>query len=240
MNRVKKAFDIITAEDRLKQNTISFLKEERAKRDRGFKRIYRYAAACAVLVAVVFGVNGYSFLNTAVSYISIDVNPSIELALNRINNVVEVSAYNDDGSKILKELDLEGKDYTEAIDILLSNEEFISYLSGNDRINFTVVSNKQDEIINGIEGCKGYGQNNGYCRGADSEIASKAHECGLSIGKYRAYIELVQYDETVTVEDCRNMTMRQIRNKIDEYSENAESLQLHHGYGKGHHRNHEN
>lgn len=122
----------------------------------------------------------------------------------------------------------------------MSNQEFAAYLNDNDSVNFTVVSDKQDEIIKGIEECKGYGQHNGHCHSADSEIASQAHGCGLSIGKYRAYTELVQYDETVTVEDCKNMTMRQIYDKIEGYSENEESSQTHHGYGRGHHGNHEN
>lgn len=238
MNKIQKAFDTIGAEDSLKKNTLAFLQRERKKREKGFKYVYRYAAACAVMLAVFFGMGSYRVFNTAVSYISIDINPSVELGLNRFNNVVEAAAYNDDGAELLKDIDLKGKSYTEAIDSLLKSQEFISFLEENNRLDFTVVSDKQDEIVDGIQGCEEYGRYNGHCHGADSDLALQARECGLSVGKYRAYTELVQYDENVTPEDCRNMTMKQIYDKIREYSGSDISGEHHNGYGAHqHHRN---
>lgn len=246
MNKIKKAFDTISAENNLKQSTVSFLRDKRMRRKKGFKYVCRYSAVCAVALAVFFGIGSYRVFNTAVSYISIDINPSVELALNRFDNVVEASAYNEDGAEALNGLDLKGKPYTEAIDSLLKNSEFISCLEENNRLDFTVVSDRQDEIIEGIRGCKGYGQYNGYCHGADSSMASQAHGYGFSVGKYRAYTELSQYDETITAEDCRNMTMRQIYDMIRKYSEEEYMESEYHGYGKnrhnnkgGHHRNRE-
>lgn len=238
MNKIQKAFNAISADDSLKQSTLTFLQKERKKREKRFRYVYRYAAACAVMLAVVFGMGSYRILNTAVSYISIDINPSFELELNRFNNVVEAAAYNDDGTEFLKNIDLKGKSYTEAIDSLLKNQEFISLLEENNRLDFTVVSDKKDEIMYGIQGCEEYGKYNGYCHGADSDFALQARECGLSVGKYKAYTELVQYDENVTPEDCRNMTMKQIYDKIREYSGNDISGKHHNGYGAHkHHRN---
>lgn len=232
MNKIQKAFNTISAEDRLKQNTMAFLQRERKKREKSFKHAYRYAVACAVMLAVVFGMGSYRILNAAVSYISIDINPSVELGLNRFNNVVEAVAYNDDGAELLKNIDLKGKSYTEAIDSLLKSQEFISFLEENNRLDFTVVSDRQDEIVDGIQGCEEYGRYNGHCHGADSNLALQARECGLSVGKYRAYTELVRYDETVTPEDCRNMTMKQIYDKIREYSGSDISGEHHNGYGE--------
>lgn len=239
MNEIKKAFDTISAEDDLKQSARAFLHNERIKREKSFKHIYRYAAACAVMAAIAFGISGYRVLNTAVSYISIDVNPSVELSLNRFDNVVEAAAYDDEGAEILQGLTLKGKRYTEAIDSLFENQEFISYLEENDRLDFTVVSDRQNEIIDGIQDCKGYGQHNGYCHGADSEIAAQAHSHGLSVGKYRAYMELSKYDNAISAEDCKNMTMKEIHDMINEYSQVGEVYGTHHGYGKnkGHHKN---
>ncbi len=235
MNKIQKAFNTISAEDSLKQSTLAFLRRERKKRAKSFRHIYRYAAACAVMLAVVFGMGSYRILNTAVSYISIDINPSVELGLNRFNNVVEAAAYNDDGAELLKDIDLKGKSYTEAIDSLLKNQEFISFLEENNRLDFTVVSDRQDEIVDGIQGCEEYGRYNGHCHGADSEFALQARECGISVGKYRAYTELVQYDENVTPEDCRNMTMKQIYDKIREYSGSDSSGEHHNGHGAHQH-----
>ena len=41
-----------------------------------------------------------------------------------------------------------------------------------------------------------------------------AHDCGLSYGKYRAYLELAALDPTVTPEEVQGMTMREIRDRI--------------------------
>ena len=235
MNRIKTMFDMINAEEELKQNTIHFLQRDRIKRERKLKYVYRYAAAVAVFAVIVSGAGSYGVLNRTVSYISIDINPSVELALNRFDNVVKASAYNDDGSELLKNLDLKGKPYTEAIDDLMEKQEFMSYLKESDRVDFTVVSEKQEEIIEGIQGCNGYVNNNGYCHGADSDLASEAHKHGFSTGKYRAYMELSEYDETVTEEDRRNMTMRQIRDMIKEYSESGSNHGEHQVYGNSNH-----
>lgn len=236
MNRIREAFDIIRAEDSLKKSTMSYLHEKSCEKKKPFKYIYRYAAACAAVLLVIFGTSGYNMLNTAVSYISIDVNPSIELALNRFNNVIEASAYNDEGNEILQGLNLKGQQYTEAIDSLFENGELNEYLNENSVIDFTVVSDKQEEIIEGIQGCNSYGQHRGYCHSADKEMASKAREHGLSTGKYRAYTELSQYNEEITEEDCRDMTMKQIYDMIKEYSGDEYPQKKHHGQVRQHNR----
>ena len=237
LNKIQEIFDGIKAEDSLKQNTKYFLQKERAKREKSLSRVYKYAAAFAVLIIIVSGAGGYSVLNKTVSFISIDINPSVELALNRFDNVVKASAYNDDGNKVLKNLDLKGKSYTEAIDDLLGSQEMALYFKENNRIDFTVVSDRQNEIIEGIQSCGGYAQHNGYCHGADGDLAAQAHKHGLSTGKYRAYMELSEYDENVTAEDCKNMTMKQIHDMIEEHSEYRGTQRAHHDYGMNRHNN---
>lgn len=243
MNKIKNAFAEVKADEKLKKNTISFLQSERAKRESRpkFKYAYRYAAVLTAVFAVLFGIGSYSVLNTSVSYISIDVNPSVELALNRFDNVVEAAAYNDDGAAILKNVNLKGKSYTDAINTLLSNQEFVSYMQDNSEIDFTVISDDEDRIIRGIQDCSGYGQYSGRCHGADEKIVEQAHCHGLSFGKYSAYLELSEYDNSVTADDCKDMTMRQIHDLIAEHThENHLNNNDNHAQDQqhGHHRKH--
>ncbi len=245
MNKIKNAFAEVRADEKLKNSTISFLQSERAKRESRpkFKYVFRYAAALTAVFAILFGIGVYSVLNTSVSYISIDVNPSVELALNRFDNVVEAAAYNDDGAAVLKNVDLDGRSYTDAIDILLSSQEFVSYVQNNSEIDFTVISGDEDRIIRGIQGCSGYGQYNGRCHGADEEIIEQAHCHGLSFGKYSAYLKLSEYDSSVTAEDCKDMTMRQIHDLISEHTHghhsnnNSDRAQRQHGHHRKHNKN---
>ena len=190
---------------------------------------------CAI---VVIGIRGYSILNTAVSYISIDLNPSIELALNRFDNVIEASAYNDDGAAILESNILKGKSYIDAVDTLLSSDEFNSYINEESELNFTIVSDNKEKIIEGLQNCHGYGQYNSSCHEANSDIVSDAHSHGLSFGKYRAYLELSEYDSSITTDDCKDMTMRQIYDRISEYSvdDTSDGAGAHNGHGHGQHK----
>ena len=43
----------------------------------------------------------------------------------------------------------------------------------------------------------------------------EAHSHEMSFGIYRAYLELSQYDESVTVEDCHEMSMGEIQTRIE-------------------------
>ena len=84
------------------------------------------AAACAALF-LLMGMGGYAWIQLPVSYVSIDVDPSIELALNRCDKVISVAAYNDEGKRIIEKLSLKGKKYTEAIDLLVESEDMKSW-----------------------------------------------------------------------------------------------------------------
>ena len=65
----------------------------------------RVAMAAAALVCVFLGTGIYSYNNLmAASYMSVDVNPSLEYTLNRMDKVIDVRALNDDAVKIVDEL----------------------------------------------------------------------------------------------------------------------------------------
>ena len=68
------------------------------------KKIAVFAASGAALVILGTGAWAYA---TPYSYVSIDVNPSIEYTINRFDRVLTVKAVNDDGEEILQEITLD-------------------------------------------------------------------------------------------------------------------------------------
>lgn len=50
---------------------------------------------------------------------------------------------------------------------------------------------------------------------SDKVCREEAHQNEMSFGKYRAYLELAEYDESITVEDCHGMTMQEIQKRIN-------------------------
>src|SRR5699024_2468381 len=85
------------------------------------------------------------------------------------------------------------------------------------------------------------GQENAHCFSASSREHDEAHQAGLTLGKYRAYLALHDLDPTVTPEEVQNLTMAEIRDRIQALGgtlptgsgEHSQTQAGHHG--QGHH-----
>lgn len=196
------------------------------------------AAACLVIgvFGILFGQNMYAKYNTEVSYICLDVNPSIELCLNHHDKVINAIAYNEDGQKLLGMIEHKNKHYEDVINDILHHEEFQKYLTED--LTITIVSEDENIIRQNIEDCFDVVQCDGEIVCSDSETREVAYSNHCSVGKYVAYEELAQYDSSVTLEDCKKMTMHEIHEKIDAHhsehnsyndeQHNAEHVGSHH------------
>ena len=66
-------------------------------------------------------------------------------------------------------------------------------------------------------------------------MLDQAHELGMSCGKYRAFLQLQELDPTITPEQVQNMTMREIRDLLNQLgTQPVESGGHRFGYGKHH------
>lgn len=210
-NKIRDALGRVTASDEMKRATLDRLSRTGVRPQNNWAR--SLAAACAALVLLLGG-GGYWAVAAPVSYVSIDAAPSVELCLNRFDRVVSVTGYGENGELALEGLDLKGKTYTDAIDILLSSEAMAPYLTD---LTITVATDHERHeaaLLSGIESCAGY-QRHGvesYC--ADVSDWKAAHGCGMSLGKYAAAQALMDCDDTVSLEDCRDMTMGQLKTHI--------------------------
>ena len=81
------------------------------------------------------------------------------------------------------------------------------------------------ELKTGVEECCSHIGHGSRSVSVDVNIASEAHDNGLSVGKYSAYLQLAQYDDSITIDNCRDMSMAQIHSQILEHE---------HGSGHGH------
>lgn len=239
-NRIKDAFDDIRAEEPLKDRTREFLSAkmqsqmqkaqnikarnqmETAQTIQARKRRQygKWIAAAAGFCFMVMIFAGYQFYFSATAVISIDVNPSIELNINRFDTVISVKAYNEDGQDLAENLDVRFMKYGEAVQAIMDSDAFAGYRSEDDVVSVAVAGydeKQQEKILTDMEFCAA-AEKNMYCYYADGDEIAKAHEAGLSCGKYRAYLELQKLDPDVTVEEVRKMTMREIRERIEELS----------------------
>lgn len=242
--RIKDAFGKIKADDELKKNTREFL---RHKTTTVAVSRRRRAAAIACMMFIFAGWGGYFAYFTEVVAISIDVNPSFELGINRFDRVISVTAYNEDGIRALSDMNIRFLDYREALEQIFADESMAQYLMPDEYIAVTVFGEQEEEndrILTDMASCTApYG--NVHCSsGSYGEVAA-AHSTGMSCGKYKAYLELKALEPDITVEEAGGLTMRQIQDRINaitgdtEFDAADEEDAWHHtGHGHGSHYGH--
>lgn len=233
-NRIQTAFDSVQASPELKNKTRDFLAHERQRRS--VRPVRALVPALCSLLLLVLGAMGWGLYQTPVAAISVDINPSLELAVNRFDRVIGVKGFNEDGEAVAAQVDLINMRYDEAVETLLQSEALSSYLSEDAFVSIAVACDEQEkgeamrrQVQAGTAECTAEVS----CTAGNSEDVEQAHEAGLSFGKYRAFEELQALDPSVTAEDVQGMTMREIRDRINELLEEAGEEPSGQGQGQG-------
>lgn len=185
----------------------------RARRHAFPARPLRLALAAAACVAVILG--GQWLYFTPTEHISIDINPSLELGINRFDRVVSVQGWNEDGAALAEEVSVENLPYTQAVQTILASDTVQALLADDGVVEIGVIGEDDARcarMLAGVQACTD--ETNAHCYRADPHEVEQAHDCGLSYGKYQAYQELAALDPSVTPEAVQGMTMREIRDRI--------------------------
>ena len=218
-NRIYDAFDPIKAEDKLKQDTYVFLQNRiNRKKKTAFKRFaVSFAAAAILLFAGLFSYHVY-FTETA--FIDIEVNPSIELSLNRFERIINVYAYNDDGREVLNNVNIKNASYKDALKILIDKMIEMGYLSDSKLFSATLQINggeSEKELLDALKTqIDSIFQSQSETLEqdifvVDSDTKTHAHEQNLTPVKYLAILELQSVDPTATFDSCRNHSIGEIK-----------------------------
>lgn len=222
---IKQAFGEIQAEAELKDNTKNVVLQKMQGQRYGYRKARgKLAVAMACFLFLTIGVGGWSVFMIPVSAISVDVNPSVELGINRFDKVVSEKGYNQDGEVLLSELDLRYMDYRDAIEMLLGSFETSEYLEDARAVSITVASENEqtkEKMISGIASCTVMEGRNVTCSSCNPAETKAAHDAGMSFGKYKAFLELKGLDASVTAEEIKELPMHQIQSMIHELSEDT-------------------
>ena len=223
--KLKAAFDQIHAEDSLKTSAKKYLFEKVYLKEKKLRSPFRKFAAAAVCSLAVFIGGGSWLFFTPAAFISVDVNPSLELGINCFDRIVSVTGYNEDGRALARELQIKYMDYQKGLEALMEDEDLAVYLADDADIVLTVAGEnaaKSSEILENVESCMSRHENV-YCHQGNSEEVHHAHDAGLSFGKYQAWQVLQELDPDITLEEIQDMTMSQIQALIQEHSREEDS-----------------
>ena len=108
------------------------------------------AAAClCLLLGGGFGLKSYRVNHMVDATVSLDVNPSVELQVNRKERVLNVKALNEDGRIIVGDMDLSGSSLDVAVNALIGSMLQNGYL--NELANSILISVDNDDPVRGAD-----------------------------------------------------------------------------------------
>ena len=225
--RFKSALDKIEAEDELVKKTEIYLREK-YQHQQGLqikRRMFTMKKLLVASLAIVFMsaafIGGNAFLNTPVAYISLDINPSIELGVNALNKVVTAEGVNDDGEAMLADIDVINNNLSEALGKLIdtaAEKDFIKE-DGTTVVSITAESNNDSKAENltdigeqAVNTAMGKSKFNAivYKDCSDLALRTEAKDLGISPGKYKLIKNVQALDPTITIDELKDAKVSDI------------------------------
>jgi hypothetical protein len=162
------------------------------------KNIFRMKPVLGLMAAVVIFLGTLIPMhqnNKAYAYMSIDVNPSIELGVNKKMQVVEMTGFNQEGKKIISRMnDWEKEDVSELAITILAEMKKDGFLKTEDHVIISTVrthelevkvEKKLQENIEEIKETVNKQKVEVTVLKATEKELDKAHKLGITTGKYQ-------------------------------------------------------
>ena len=210
----------LLAQIRLKEDNI--MEEEQIiqhkKIIRWPKRLIPVAAALLLLVGAWIG-----WLNLVVdSVVGFDVNPSLQLSVNRQEKVLKVDARNDEALTVLDDMDLKGVSLDVAVNALIGSMVRQGYLSEirnsilvtvehqNSEKGVQLQQRLSDEIAALLEGFSVHGSVMSQTATKDKERERSAKQYGISSGKTILIRALIALDPAIQFSDVAHLSINDL------------------------------
>ncbi len=193
------------------------------KSKRGF--IYKIAAVAAALIVLLGG--GFAVMmvaggNGVETKVFFDVNPSVEILLNRDEKVIEAKALNADGEKIIGDMNFNGTDLDVSVNALIGSMLKNGYLS--DIANSILISVDNDDpdkaaqlqqrLVDSINSIIGGASIDGSILSQtlshDDKISKLADEYGISYSKAQLISDILEKNPLLTFEELAGSSINEL------------------------------
>lgn len=223
--RMKNALGALQAPEEVKERALQGISRKLYRRR---PPVWRMAAAACALLVFLLVAGGWVYL-TPTAYLSVDVNPSLELGINRFGRVVTADAYNEDGEALLEELQVRFASWEEALEEILQLDVVQDPQSV---LSLTVAGKDQSQCSRILQQAEDQTSDCGnvLCQEGTLEEREEAHQVGMSLGKYRVYEQILEWNPQFTVEEAQNMTMGELQRLLRQLNPESNSGQ---GNGSG-------
>lgn len=245
-NHFKSALSQIKAEENLKIKTEKYLRttlyQEKNEKTLSFAKgrgifMKKYIIAASLLFLVSVGsVGGYSYYKTPVNYISLDINPSIELGVNAFDKVVSVEGYNDDGKTVLEGQNVINSGVKEAVSTLVQSAADNGFIAadGSTIVAVTAETDNTSKATD-LDKIASQGVNDAIkAKGKTAVVYTdnvalarreEARKLDITPGKLNLIEKLQALDPTITVDQYKNAKVKDIMKKVVELSKEQKKIQ---------------
>lgn len=171
------------------------------------------------VIGAVFVVNNIGkFDNVVSSTISLDVNPSIEIKINKEEKVIDVIGKNDEAITVIGDMDFKGSDLKVTVNALIGSLVRNGYI--NELTNSILVSIEdsndaegrkiETELLNEISNLLADGSVLSQYVNADDQVKELASKYNISLGKAQLVKELADKTTLYNYEDLAKLTINEL------------------------------
>jgi len=186
------------------------------------KRNILKISALVIVLALTFALaacNGIAAEAEELSYVSVKINPEIDMAVDDDNTVVAVYAANEDAEILLSDVDLTGMDAEDAIEEFVDMATEAGYIdeeSTENEVEIGVICEQNaDQLRNRLKERVGkYFSNNGiFGHVTDATLslyADQAAELGVSTGKMKIILKALDLNPDLDINELKDMPTNEL------------------------------
>lgn len=190
------------------------------------KNMIKTFTSIAVSAAILLGVgllgSAYVINNTVSSVVSLDVNPSVEIRINKNEKVLGVNALNEDGKVIVGDMDFSGNSLDVTVNALIGSMLRNGYLSDmtnsilvsvdgkDDKLSAEIRQKVADEISALLTTDDFTGAVLSQTVSADNTLRSKADEYGITAGKAQLIEQITSQNSFYTFEELVPLSINEL------------------------------
>lgn len=186
------------------------------------KRFIGLAACLCLMAGGVFGLQSYRINSTVDTTVSLDVNPSVEIQINRKERVLEVLPLNEDGRTIVGDMDFSGSSLDVTVNALIGSMLRNGYLS--ELANSILISVDHNDPIRGAELQQRLSaevnqllQTDAFSGAVlsqtvvrDANLRQLAERYGITTGKAQLIQEMIEKNPLHTFEELAPLTINEL------------------------------
>jgi len=229
LNEIKAEADLVSKTDAFLRDSLTNNKKQEKFSFFNRRLFFMKKKLAIAVLAAIFTLGGstgaFAYYKTPVSYLSVDINPSVEMGVNAFGDVVTVKGYNEDGNKILSGIKIDGLKVKAAVSNLVDSAVKNGFV---DKDGSTVVSvtsetdnaKKADKLqADAEEGANEALENNDKTAVVHKDNVAlarrdEARTLGITPGKLNLINKLRAVDPTATVEQYKDATVKEIMKNI--------------------------